>query len=316
MKTHTKIFLILIVTLIFSACSGSLPTNQVDLDGSAWVLTAINNDTTIIGNTPTLEFEGDMVSGNAGCNTYSGSYQVKGETISFGPLARTEMYCMEPEGVMDQEQTYLEILEAAQRFELTENILTIYSDSEETLTFQARSSVSVAKNPSSVEQSNQEPSTITPEPVNPTPIQNIDPPAGFKEYQDTVTGISIYIPENWTVTGVVDGEYAIFQSYPEDKYIGGEGREPGDTKCDLNIRPTGTRAEELVQQWQADSMTTIVSEDEFILQSGLTGQRFVIDSMGRATVFITELNQRVVILTCFGDFALVDEIAVTLKTSE
>ena len=115
---------------------------------------------------------------------------------------------------------------------------------------------------------------------------------------------------------MVDGEYAIFQSYPEDKYVGGEGRDPGDTKCDLNIRPAGTHAEELVQQWQSDSMTTIVSEEEFTLQSGLTGQRFVIDSMGRATVFITELNQRVVILTCFGDFALVDEIAVTLKTSE
>jgi heat shock protein HslJ len=308
MKTHTKIFLIVIVTFIFSACSFGLSSSQVNLEGSAWILTAIDNDTAIIGNPPTLEFEGNQVVGNASCNTFSGSYQVKGETISFGPLARTEMYCMEPEGVMDQEQTYLEILGAAQRFELIENVLTIYSDSGEMLTFQARSLVSVVTSPFPTEQSNQEPPTITAVPV--------DPPAGFKEYQDTVTGISIYIPENWTVTGVVDGEYAIFQSYPEDKYIGGEGREPGDTKCDLNIRPTGTRMEELIQQWQADSMTTIVSEDKFILHSGLAGQRFVIDSMGCATVFIAELNQRVVILTCFGDFALVDEIAVTLNVSE
>ena len=308
MKTHTKIFLIYILTFIFSACSFGLSSSQVGLDGSAWVLTEINNDTTIIGNSPTLEFEGDTVSGNASCNTYSGSYQIKGETISFGPLARTEMYCMEPEWVMDQEQTYLEILEAAQRFELTENILTIYSDSGATVTFQTRSSVSLATDPSSVEPSNQELPTITRVPV--------DPPVGFKEYKDTVTGVSIYIPESWTVTGVVDGEYAIFQSYPEDKYIGGEGREPGDTKCDLNIRPAGTHAEELIQQWQSDSMTTIVSEDDFILHSGSVGQRFVIDSMGRATVFITEQNQRVVILTCFGDFTLVDEIAVTLNISE
>ena len=42
----------------------------------------------------------------------------------------------------------------------------------------------------------------------------------------------------------------------------------------------------------------------------------MIDSMGQATVFITELNQRAVILTCFGDFTLVDEIAVTLNISE
>jgi len=309
MKTNTTIFPIFIVAIILSACSGGLPIGQIDLDGSAWVLTAINKNTVIIGNPPTLKFEGDMVSGNASCNIYSGSYQVEGETIDFGPLARTEMYCMEPEGVMDQEQTYLETLEAAQRLELTENVLTIYSaDSGETLTFQKRSSVSVATSPFSAGPSNQELPTITPEPIN--------SPTEFKEYRDTVVGISIYIPENWTVTGVVDGEYAIFQSYQEDKYVGGEGREPGDTKCDLNIRPTGARAEELIQQWQADSTTTIVSKDEFILHSGLVGQRFVIDSMGRTTAFITELNQRVVILTCFGDFTLVDEIAVTLKTSE
>jgi heat shock protein HslJ len=315
MKTNITIFLIFIVAIILSACSFGLSSRQVGLDDSAWILTEINNDTTIIGNSPTLEFEGDMVSGTANCNLYSGSYKVEGETISFGPLARTEMYCMETEGVMDQEQTYLEILEAAQRFELVESGLIIFSDSGKTLTFQERSSISVVTSPLPAEQSNQELPTMTPEP-DPTPIQSGGPPAGFKEYQDAVAGISIYIPESWTVTGVIDGEYAIFQSYPDDKYVGGEGREPSDTKCDLNIRPTGTRAEELIQQWQSDSMTTIVSEDEFTLHSGLMGQRFVIDSMGRATVFITELNQRVVLLTCFGDFALVDEIAVTLKTSE
>jgi hypothetical protein len=73
---------------------------------------------------------------------------------------------------------------------------------------------------------------------------------------------------------------------------------------------------ELIQQWRTNPGTTIVSEDEFVLQSGLKGQRFVIDSMGQATAFITELNQRVVVLTCFGDFTLVDEIAVTLKASK
>ena len=92
--------------IILSACSFNLSSSQVDLDDSAWVLTEIDNDTTIIGNSPTLEFDVDVVSGNASCNIYSRGYQVEGETISFGPLARTEMYCMEPEGVMDQEQTY------------------------------------------------------------------------------------------------------------------------------------------------------------------------------------------------------------------
>ena len=120
----------------------------------------------------------------------------------------------------------------------------------------------------------------------------------------------------WNVTGVIEGQYAIFQSYPEDKYMGGERREPGDTKCDINLHPSVTSTEGLIQLWQNDPMTTILSEDTFILESGLSGRRFLIDSLGQATVFVTVLNQGVVILTCFGDFNLVDQIAVTLKAVE
>ena len=74
MQTNIKIFSIFIVAIILSACSGGFPASQVDLDGGIWVLTAINNNTVIIGNLPTLKFEGDTVSGNASCNIYSGSY--------------------------------------------------------------------------------------------------------------------------------------------------------------------------------------------------------------------------------------------------
>ena len=97
---------------------------------------------------------------------------------------------------------------------------------------------------------------------------------------------------------------------------GGEVFEPGDTKCDLNIQSFGTRTKDLVQQWQSDSTTTIVSKEVFTLQSGLTGQRLEIDSMGRAVVFLVEFKQRVVVLTCFGDFTQVNAIASTLRAIE
>jgi hypothetical protein len=48
-KTHAIIFLIFVVAFIFSACSNNLTSNQMDLDSSAWVLTVIDNGTTIIG---------------------------------------------------------------------------------------------------------------------------------------------------------------------------------------------------------------------------------------------------------------------------
>jgi hypothetical protein len=131
-----------------------------------------------------------------------------------------------------------------------------------------------------------------------------------------VAGISIYIPESWTVTGVINGQYAIFQSYPEDKYVGGGARESGDTKCDLNIRPIETRMTDLIQQWESDSSTTIISDQEIILKSGQSGRMFIRENMGRSVSLVTEINQRAITLTCFGDFTPVDDIAQTLNGFE
>ena len=167
-----------------------------------------------------------------------------------------------------------------------------------------------------VEQLSSLPNTPTADIQEPTPTLLFVPPVGFMEYQDPSTGISIHIPGSWTVTGVIEGQYAILSSYPEDKYVGGGKRESGDTKCDLNIRPQGESADDLIQQWKSNDMTTILSEQQIILSSGQPGFRFELNNMGRANALITEINGRDVVLTCFGDFALFDEIAVTLKTIE
>jgi heat shock protein HslJ len=42
-----------------------------------------------------------------------------------GPVANTEMYCMEPEGVMDQEMDYLATLATAATYEIDRDTLTI-----------------------------------------------------------------------------------------------------------------------------------------------------------------------------------------------
>jgi heat shock protein HslJ len=41
------------------------------------------------------------LSGNAGCNEYSGPYTVTGNQIKIGPLTSTMMACSDPAGVMD-----------------------------------------------------------------------------------------------------------------------------------------------------------------------------------------------------------------------
>jgi heat shock protein HslJ len=54
----------------------------------------------------TALFESSRVSGNAGCNSYSTSYEVNDSTIEIFPAAFTRMYCSIPEGVMEQESEY------------------------------------------------------------------------------------------------------------------------------------------------------------------------------------------------------------------
>ncbi|WP_420630274.1 CPBP family intramembrane glutamic endopeptidase [Candidatus Leptofilum sp.] len=164
------------------------------------------------------------------------------------------------------------------------------------------------------------PVTAQPSPVPATPTTNVleptvppvyTPPIGFKEYRDADAGVSLFIPDNWVVTFVDPGRLAIFQSYPEDKYAGGEGLQPGDTKCDLTFWPD-TDIAELLQQWKSDPNATVMSEQEVILTSGQLGTRLEIENRGHSLSLITEVNNQAVTLVCFGEFAPFDDIAVTL----
>jgi hypothetical protein len=156
------------------------------------------------------------------------------------------------------------------------------------------------------------PPTPTEVPENPTPTSTFEPPANTKPYQDALAGVSVHIPDNWIVTQIDPGRFAILQSYPEDKYVGGEAREPGDTKCDLTIRPPEIDIAGHVQQLKSHTDLTILSEDEVFLQSGQPGTKLEVESMGFSLSMITEVNERVVVLTCYGETAPFDEIAQTL----
>lgn len=54
----------------------------------------------------TIAFEGDQVAGSGSCNSYGGSFERDGSSISFRDLAMTEMACV-PAETMDAEQVYL-----------------------------------------------------------------------------------------------------------------------------------------------------------------------------------------------------------------
>lgn len=135
MKTLRIAAAIYIIAILLSACGGS-PVEEVSLEGTTWVLTAYNKNRPLEGSQPTIAFENGQASGNASCNSYGGGYEVQGNKIGFSALAMTEMFCMDPEGVMDQEMTYLEMLEKAVTFEINGDVLTIIAGPQQTLTFE------------------------------------------------------------------------------------------------------------------------------------------------------------------------------------
>jgi len=124
-----KILVLLLLSSMIGLVSCSYGSSIEDTD---WVLQSygeIGNLKDVLINTEiTAEFvssEG-TVEGSAGCNSYSGSYEVKDSQLSIpGPIAATEMYCTEPEGVMEQERQYLELLQAAKSYSVEDGELQI-----------------------------------------------------------------------------------------------------------------------------------------------------------------------------------------------
>jgi heat shock protein HslJ len=101
------------------------------LTGTDWLLTSYNNgkggmQSVVIGTEISANFSEDgTMSGSAGCNSYSGSYESTEDTISIGPIANTEMACMDPEGVMEQETQYLTALQNAAVYTIQDDLLEI-----------------------------------------------------------------------------------------------------------------------------------------------------------------------------------------------
>lgn len=125
---------LLVVALMAAACSGS----GAEVEGS-WQLTSGTVDGTsipILETHPiTISFDGNEVSGTASCNSYGGSFEKSGETISFGNLAMTEMACHPPE-TMEAESMFGEALGRVDTFDVDGSTLTLTADGVE-LIFEA-----------------------------------------------------------------------------------------------------------------------------------------------------------------------------------
>ena len=112
MRKYWILALGLLATL--AACSSSTPAGPASgptLDGSSWVVTAINGTPAIADHQPTITFAGDRASGLASCNQFNAGFSQTGSTVKLTPGALTAMACT-PQMVMTQEQAFTAALAA------------------------------------------------------------------------------------------------------------------------------------------------------------------------------------------------------------
>jgi heat shock protein HslJ len=108
-----------------------------DLEGPTWQLSSVEVGGEVVEAVPgtpvTATFADGAVGGSGGCNTYSGSYTVDGDAITFGPIISTLIACEDPIGT--QEQAYFAALGRADSFEVSGGVLTLSEGDTELASF-------------------------------------------------------------------------------------------------------------------------------------------------------------------------------------
>jgi heat shock protein HslJ len=135
-------FLILPLLVLVSACASSATTAPA-LANTKWALTSITyngvTQTPPPGATITLDFSNDdHVSGNSGCNTYSGNLVTQNNILKISGLVSTLRACADQKRT-DFEGLYLGKLYEGQLYTITNNQLKITFEGDKgTFLFTAR----------------------------------------------------------------------------------------------------------------------------------------------------------------------------------
>lgn len=126
-----KVLLVIISMLLLFTISSAKTTKMKkikNLTSTSWKLVEFQDIELVsqyIGSKSlgkiTLDFskKGSVTSGNSGINTYTGSYVVNGENITFSELTSTQLYG--PRNIMEQEYKYLNILPNINSFKIVDN---------------------------------------------------------------------------------------------------------------------------------------------------------------------------------------------------
>lgn len=133
------LFIIAVACIITAGCTAS--TSAPGLTGISWSLDSyLDENGTLVpvlpGTTITARFDGEKVAGSAGCNQYSGGYHQNGTALSFSTLAQTLKFCVEPEGIMEQEARFMELIGSAAGWRIeSDRLIITNTEGTDTLVF-------------------------------------------------------------------------------------------------------------------------------------------------------------------------------------
>ena len=135
MKLVKVYSIVVLSTLLFSACTSSkvstatnvTPKTKSNLYTTEWKL--VEDDNYVKGFRGdnvnlTIEDNSFKVTGYAGCNSYFTDATINGSAIKFNPIGRTKMSCPS----LKVENSFINMLEAVNRFEVKGNELYFYKD--------------------------------------------------------------------------------------------------------------------------------------------------------------------------------------------
>jgi heat shock protein HslJ len=127
--------------LLAGACGSDDPGGVTDgaaVEATIWTLEELAAEAVPDGVDVTLEYDGERISGNGGCNQYSGGATFDAGAVTIGPeIMSTLMACDEP--AAGAELRYLEALPRAAAFVVNDATMTISdADGESLLVFTAK----------------------------------------------------------------------------------------------------------------------------------------------------------------------------------
>jgi heat shock protein HslJ len=138
--------LVILVAIALTGCGSKTAGSAAALEGTEWTLLSYgtpDSPQVMVSDTKvTLKFDvaGGQISGSAGCNHYFGDIEIKGNKLSVGVVGSTEMYCMDPEGVMEQEKAYTSALTLVESYQIQDEQLRITCADGQVLVFNASAS--------------------------------------------------------------------------------------------------------------------------------------------------------------------------------